>query len=75
MCIDTYLGFCDFPRLLFISFSDWGAQDVQNEFPDKGRQTAVPGGWMPGGVRDTSGDAGALRAPVRPRHRSHFGGG
>ena len=54
---------------------DWGAQDVQNEFPDEGRQTAVPCGWMPGGVRDTSGNAGALRAPARPRHRGNIGGG
>ena len=28
---------------------DWGAQDIQNEFP-KGKQTAVLGGGMPGGV-------------------------
>ena len=28
---------------------DWGAQDIQNEFP-KGKQTAVPVGGMPGGV-------------------------
>ena len=28
---------------------DWGAQDIQNEFP-KGKQTTVPGGGMPGGV-------------------------
>ena len=28
---------------------DWGAQDIQNEFPE-GRQTTVPGGGMPGGV-------------------------
>ena len=28
---------------------DWGAQEIKNEFP-KGKQTAVPGGGMPGGV-------------------------
>ena len=54
---------------------DWGAQDVQNEFSDERRQTKVPGGGMPGGVRDTSGDAGELRAPARPRHCGHIGGG
>ena len=35
----------------------------------------MPGGGMPGGVSDTSGDAGALRAPARPRHRGYTGGG
>ena len=53
---------------------DWGDQDIQNEFLE-GRQTTVPGGGMPGGVRDTSGDAGALRAPARPRHRGRIGVG
>ena len=28
---------------------NWGAQDIQNEFP-KGKQTTVPGGGMPGVV-------------------------
>ena len=28
---------------------DWGAQDIQDEFP-KGKQTVVPCGGMPGGV-------------------------
>ena len=28
---------------------NWVAQDIQNDFP-KGKQTAVPGGGMPGGV-------------------------
>ena len=54
---------------------DWGAQVVQNEFSREGRQATVPGGGMPGGVSDTSGDAGALRAPARPRHRGYTGGG
>ena len=53
----------------------WGSQVVQNEFSDEGRQAAVPGGGMPGGVRDTSGNAGALRAPARPRHRGYIGVG
>ena len=30
---------------------------------------------MPGGVGNTSGDAGALCAPERPRHRGDPGGG
>ena len=30
---------------------------------------------MPGGVVNTSGDAGALCAPARPRHRGDTGGG
>ena len=30
---------------------------------------------MPGGVGNTSGDAGALFAPARPRHRGDTGGG
>ena len=54
---------------------NWGAQDVKNEFSDEGRQTTVPGEGMPGGVRDTSGDAGALCAPARPRRRGYTGGG
>ena len=36
-------------RHLWAPPDDWGAQDIQNEFP-KGKQTAVPGGGMPGGV-------------------------
>ena len=40
-----------------------------------GRQETVPGGGMPGGVIDTSGDAGALCAPSRPQHRGYTGGG
>ena len=35
----------------------------------------MPGGEMPGGVGNTSGDAGALCAPARPRHRGDTGGG
>ena len=35
----------------------------------------MPGGGMPGGVSDTSGDAVALRAPARPQHRGYIGGG
>ena len=58
-------------RHLWAPQTTGGAQDIQNEFPE-GRQTTVPGGGMPGGVRDTSGDAGALRAPARPRHRGHI---
>ena len=53
----------------------WGSQVIQNEFSCKGRQATVPGGGMPGGVSDTSGDAGALCAPARPRHRGYTGGG
>ena len=54
---------------------NWGAQDVQNEFSREDRQAKVPGGGMPRGVSDTSGDAGALRATARPRHRGYTGGG
>ena len=61
-------------RHLWAPPDDWGAQDIRNEFP-KGKKSAVPGGGMPGGVCDTSGDAGALRAPARPQHRGDFGGG
>ena len=39
------------------------------------RQETVPGGGMPGGVSNTSGDAGALCAPARPRRRGYTGGG
>ena len=35
----------------------------------------MPGGEVPGGVGNTSGDAGALCAPARPRHRGDTGGG
>ena len=34
----------------------------------------MPGGEMPGGVSNTSGDAGALRALVRTQHRGYTGG-
>ena len=54
---------------------EWGSQVVQNEFSREGRQATVPGGGMPGGVSDTSGDAGALCAPARLRHRGYPGGG
>ena len=54
---------------------NWGAQDVQNEFSDEGRQATVTSGGMPSSVRDMIGDAGALRAPARPQHRGHIGGG
>ena len=54
---------------------DWGGQDIQNEFSDEGRQATVPGGGMPRGVSNTSGNAGALRALACPRHRGHIGGG
>ena len=53
---------------------NWGAQDIQDRLPEE-KPTTVPGGGLPGGVCDTSGDAGALRAPARPRHRGHIGGG
>ena len=35
----------------------------------------MPGGEMPRGVGNTSGDAGALCAPARPQHRGDAGGG
>ena len=35
----------------------------------------MPGGEMPGGVSNTSSDAGALCAPARPRHRGYTVGG
>ena len=35
----------------------------------------MPGGEMPGGVGNTSGNAGALCAPARPQHRGDTGGG
>ena len=35
----------------------------------------MPGGDMPGGVGNSSGDAGALCAPARPQHRGDTGGG
>ena len=35
----------------------------------------MPGGEMPGGVGNTSGDAGALCAPASPLHRGDTGGG
>ena len=36
-------------RHLWAPPDDWGAQDIQNEFPE-GKQTTVSGGGMPGGV-------------------------
>ena len=53
----------------------WGSQVVQNEFSCEGWQATVPGGGMPGGVSNTGGDAGALCALARPRHRGYLGGG
>ena len=50
---------------------EWGAQVVQNEFSREGRQETVPGGGMPRGVIDMSGNAGALRAPAHPQHRGY----
>ena len=35
----------------------------------------MPSGGMPGGVGNTSGDAGTLCAPACPRHRGDTGGG
>ena len=35
----------------------------------------MPGGGMPRGIGNTSGDAGALCAPARLRHRGDTGGG
>ena len=35
----------------------------------------MPGGEIPGGVGNTSGNVGALCAPERPRHRGDTGGG
>ena len=46
---------------------------LQDILPE-GKPTTVPGGGMPGGVCDTSGDAGALREPARPRHLGDLGG-
>ena len=44
-------------------------------FLTKGGRRQCPVDGCPGGVRDTSGDAGTLRAPARPRYRGHIGGG
>ena len=35
----------------------------------------MPGGGMPGGVRNMSGDAGSLCTPARPQHRDYTRGG
>ena len=52
---------------------EWGAQDVYNALPCKRRQETMPGGGMPGGVGNTSGDTGELCAPAHPRHRGDTG--
>ena len=46
-----------------------------NTFPGQRRQETMPSGGMLGGVGKTSGDAGALCALARPRHRGDTGGG
>ena len=53
---------------------DWGAQDIPESGPE-GKPAAVPSRGVPGSGGDTSGDAGALHAPARPRHRGDPGGG
>ena len=52
-----------------------GGQDVQDALPNKGGDAAVSSAGVPGGASDKDGDAGALRAPARPRHRGDAGGG
>ena len=52
-----------------------GAQDIQDVIPGKGWTEAVSGNRVPGGSSDTDGDAGALPALERTRHRGDAGGG
>ena len=42
-----------------------GAQDIQDVIPREGGTEAVSGNRVPGGFRDTDGDAGALHEPAR----------
>ena len=53
----------------------WGAQDIQDVLPSEGGTEVVSSGGVPGGVSDTDGDAGALRAPAHKRQRGDAGGG
>ena len=52
-----------------------GGQDVQDVLPNEGGGAAVSSGGVPKGASNKDGDAGALRAPARPRHRGDAGGG
>ena len=46
-----------------------GAKDIQDVLPSEGGTKAVSSSRVPGDVRDTDGDAGALRAPSRTQHK------
>ena len=49
-------------------------QDIQDVLLDEGRTVAMSGGGVPGGTGNADGNAGALRAPARPRHHGDAGG-
>ena len=48
---------------------------VQDVLPNEGGDVAVSSVGVPRGTSDKDGDAGALCAPARPRHRGDAGGG
>ena len=52
-----------------------GGQDVQDFLPDEGETAEMSRGGVPGGSSNKDGNAGALRALARPRHRGDAGGG
>ena len=52
-----------------------GGQDVHDVLPGEGGTAAMSLGGVPGGSSNKNGNAGALRAPTRPRYRGDAGGG
>ena len=50
-------------------------QDVQDVLPKEGGTAAMSRGGVPGVSSNKDGNAGALCAPSRPRHRGDAGGG
>ena len=55
--------------------SGWGAQDIQDVITDEGGTEEVSCNRVHGGFSDKDGNAGALHAPARTRHRGDAGGG
>ena len=49
-------------------------QDVQDVLPDEGGTAEMSRGGVHRGPSNKDGNAGALRAPARPRHRGDAGG-
>ena len=62
-------------RRLWTPQMEGGARTYRMSFPTKGGTAAMSRGGVPGGSSNKDDNAGALRAPERPRHRGDAGGG